>query len=137
MQVDKQTVRSYRLYVIHQPETSRTQRSRKKLRKNNKVSESLSCTICTKRFNECQRLPKILNCFHTFCLHCLSKVALTKRQTTTNKRPWAFGLFGLRQTSFFAVFEEWVLFGRVIQRSHLMGPEKCHPLGVLEPTETP
>ena len=36
-----------------------------------KLEEQLTCPICLEQFTN----PKILPCFHSFCLHCLENVA--------------------------------------------------------------
>ena len=37
------------------------------------LHEEVSCSVCMSPFTE----PKILPCFHTFCLHCLNEIQRT------------------------------------------------------------
>ncbi|KAL7631990.1 UNVERIFIED_CONTAM: hypothetical protein RMT77_017689 [Armadillidium vulgare] len=37
------------------------------------MEEIVTCCICTKEFDSLHRLPKILECGHTFCSQCLTK----------------------------------------------------------------
>jgi len=49
------------------------------------VMDSLSCTVCCKRFNEEQHCPRQLGCGHTFCTGCLERLPRSA-STWTNHR---------------------------------------------------
>ncbi len=38
-----------------------------------KMEELIECHICSERYNTTIKMPKILNCGHTFCKECLNK----------------------------------------------------------------
>eukprot|EP01125_Pyxidicula_operculata_P019233 TRINITY_DN695_c0_g1_i10.p1 TRINITY_DN695_c0_g1~~TRINITY_DN695_c0_g1_i10.p1 ORF type:complete len:770 (-),score=229.44 TRINITY_DN695_c0_g1_i10:26-2335(-) len=44
---------------------------------------SLSCSICQESFNDSDRLPLLLSCFHTFCSSDLQRLSVVQSQTTT------------------------------------------------------
>ena len=37
------------------------------------MEEFIECQICSERYNATIKMPKILNCGHTFCKECLTK----------------------------------------------------------------
>jgi hypothetical protein len=39
------------------------------------VPDSLTCSICSDKFNTTTKQPLLLQCFHTFCQDCLHKLA--------------------------------------------------------------
>ena len=43
-----------------------------------KFKENLTCSLCFEVYNDSDRLPKGLPCFHTFCLSCLEKYVQKK-----------------------------------------------------------
>nr|DBA26354.1 TPA: hypothetical protein GDO54_010626 [Pyxicephalus adspersus] len=59
----------------------------------------LHCTICTEKYNETNRRPKLLHCGHTFCLTCLKKIFSSILLLPSNSRNQQLKCPNCRQTT--------------------------------------
>ncbi|KAM4694321.1 E3 ubiquitin-protein ligase TRIM32-like [Discoglossus pictus] len=48
------------------------------------LNNLLYCTVCTEKYNETMRRPKLLHCGHTFCMHCLHELVTQALQLKIN-----------------------------------------------------
>lgn len=39
------------------------------------LDDALSCGVCMERFNETDRLPRLLKCVHSYCQVCMQSLA--------------------------------------------------------------